>query len=368
MTTLSPAELEARLRLHSLPGLGPRRWQRLWSAFGNACAALSAPSSAWRTLGIPADCVAQRRSTDIRQRVDATLAWLEQPQHHAIFSDQPEYPALLLEIPDPPPVLFARGNISRLEQPQIAIIGSRNASVHGTDNAQRFARCLAGGGFGITSGLALGIDTAAHQGALEAAGYTVAVMGTGMQRIYPARNQALAERIVHADGVLLSELPLDAPPHASHFPRRNRIISGLSLGVLVVEAGVASGSLITARLALEQNREVFAIPGSIHHPGARGCHQLIRQGAQLVESADDILQTLHGWQQIHLPVESPNVHTTNPEPTSPLLHTIRSGPLSAEQLAAHLQSPLPEVLAQLTEYEIMGQVVCENGYWRVRQA
>ena len=368
MTTLPPAELEARLRLHSLPGLGPRRWQRLWSAFGNACAALSAPANAWRALGIPADCAEHRRTADIRQRVDSTLAWLEHPQHHVIFSDQPEYPALLLEIPDPPPVLFAHGNILRLEQPQLAIIGSRNASVHGTDNAQRFARCLAAGGFGITSGLALGIDTAAHQGTLDANGYTVAVMGTGMQRVYPARNRALAEQIVQKGGVLLSELPLDAPPHASHFPRRNRIISGLSLGVLVVEAGVASGSLITARLALEQNREVFAIPGSIHHPGARGCHQLIRQGAQLVESADDILQALQGWQQIALPHETPSVLEPVPAPTSSLLQLLSAGSLSAEQLAAHLQTPLPEVLAQLTEYEIMGQVVCENGYWRARQA
>lgn len=356
--TLSPAELEARLRLHALPQLGPMRFRRLLEAFTSASAALSAPAAAWRALGLPACCAEARRTPEVREQASAALAWLQQPHRHLLMWDSASYPALLAELDDAPPLLFVTGAAEILEQPQLAIVGSRHASRPGLDNAQAFARSLAQAGFVITSGLALGIDGAAHQGALEAAGKTVAVLGTGLQRVYPQRHQRLATSIIEQGGALVSELPLDCPPQASNFPRRNRIISGLSLGVLVVEASPASGSLITARLAAEQGREVYAIPGSIHHPGARGCHQLIRDGATLVESVEDILQGLRGWQR--QPVVS-----SKPAPvvSHPLLALLHAAPLSSEALASASGWALPQVLAALTELEIDGMVVNQGGRW-----
>ena len=364
MSAVTPAELEARLRLHCLPDIGPRRFQRLISAFGDAASALSAPAAAWRSLGLPASCAEARRTAPVRQRAAETLSWLEQPDQHVLMWDSPVYPALLAELTDAPPVLFVAGNVPILEQPQLAMVGSRRASRPGLDTAQSFARALASGGFTITSGLALGIDGAAHQGALDVAGKTVAVLGTGLLQIYPARHQGLAQRIVQSGGALVSELPLDSAAHASNFPRRNRIISGLSLGVLVVEASPASGSLITARLAAEQGREVYAIPGSIHHPGARGCHQLIRDGATLVESVNHILEALRGWQ--HISVTEEQVQRT--QPVSRLLKLLRASPLAAESLAAALGWPLGQTLAALTELELSGHACCEAGLWVYRQA
>lgn len=363
MPLVSPAELEARLRLHLLPDLGPRRLRRLLSAFPDACSALSAPAGAWRALGLPASCAEPRRSAEIRERARAALAWLEQPQQQLVAWDDPCYPALLAELADAPPLLFVAGDPGLLESPQLAMVGSRRASRHGLDNAAAFARSLAGAGFTVTSGLALGIDGAAHQGALDVGGRTIAVLGTGLQRLYPQRHARLAEAIVAGGGALVSELPLDCAPQASNFPRRNRIISGLSLGVLVVEASPSSGSLITARLAAEQGREVYAIPGSIHHPGARGCHQLIRDGATLVESVQDVLQGLRGWQQ----VSAPSVTDGGAGSSHPLLQQLLAGAMSSEELALALGLPLGEVLAQLTELEIDDRVVSENGLWSARR-
>lgn len=354
--SLSPAELEARLRLHCMPQLGPRRFLRLIAAFGAASAALSAPAAAWRALGLPAECAEARRSSEVRQRAAASLAWLDEPGQQLLMWDAADYPALLAELPDPPPLLFVAGAIGLLESPQLAIVGSRRASAPGLDTARQFARSLAAGGFTVTSGLALGIDGAAHQGALDVAGQTLAVLGTGLQCLYPRRHLGLAERIVAGGGALVSELPLDCPPQPGNFPRRNRIISGLSLGVLVVEASPSSGSLITARLAAEQGREVYAIPGSIHHPGARGCHQLIRDGATLVETVDDILSGLRGW---HGPLMQPAGETAQ----DPLLALLHAAPLTTEALCAASGRPLPEVLASLTELELQGRVSCEAGIW-----
>ncbi|MDH0496974.1 DNA-processing protein DprA [Stutzerimonas stutzeri] len=362
MPAISPAELEARLRLHLLPELGPRRLQRLLSAFPDAASALSAPASAWRSLGLPVSCAEPRRSSEIRERASAALAWLQAPGRHVICWDDPAYPALLAELPDAPPLLFVAGDPTLLERPQLAVVGSRRASRNGLDNARAFSRSLAGAGFVITSGLALGIDGAAHQGALDANGKTVAVLGTGIERLYPQRHLGLAKEIVEHGGALVSELPLDCPPQASNFPRRNRIISGLSLGVLVVEASPSSGSLITARLAAEQGREVYAIPGSIHHPGARGCHQLIRQGAALVESVEDVLQALRGWQRL---APLADEASKPPQTDHPLLRELLAASRSSEALAAALDQPLGQVLAQLTELEIEGQVSCDNGLWSV---
>lgn len=244
-----------------------------------------------------------------------------------------------------------------LERPQLALVGSRQASAQGLDNARRFAHSLAAAGFCITSGLALGIDGAAHQGALEAGGGTVAVLGTGLRQLYPRRHLGLAQRLLAEGGVLVSELPLDCTPQAGNFPRRNRIISGLSLGTLVVEASPSSGSLITARLAAEQGREVFALPGSIHHPGARGCHQLIREGAQLVEGVEHILEALQGWRSL-----AP-LATTAAVEEHPLLRQLAAGPLNSEELARLCELSLPEVLVQLTELELEGRIVAQQGSW-----
>lgn len=358
MPQLSPSELEARLRLHSLPELGPRRFRRLLDAFGSASAALSAPAAAWRSLGLPAVCAEPRRSSEIREQAASTLRWLEQPVHSLLMFDDPAYPALLAELVDAPPVLFVAGAPALLERPQLAVVGSRRASRPGLDSAYTFSRSLAGGGFVITSGLALGIDGAAHQAALDANGSTVAVLGTGLRHVYPRRHEGLAARIIDQGGALVSELPLDSPAQASNFPRRNRIISGLSLGVLVVEASPSSGSLITARLAAEQGREVFAIPGSIHHPGARGCHQLLREGATLVEDVEDILQALRGWQRI-----SPPETNCAGESDHPLLEQLRAAPQTSEGLALACGLELGETLAALTELELEGLVACESGRW-----
>ncbi|MHA6491774.1 DNA-processing protein DprA [Pseudomonas borbori] len=359
--SVSPAEIEARLRLHCLPELGPRRLRKLLSAFDTASAALSAPASAWRALGLPAVCAEPRRSAEIRERASAALAWLGEPRHHLLMWDDPTYPALLAELADAPPLLFVAGDPGLLEQPQLAMVGSRRASRPGLDTAHSFARSLAAGGFVITSGLALGIDGAAHQGALDVAGKTIAVLGTGLQCLYPARHKQLAADIVAQGGALVSELPLDSPPQASNFPRRNRIISGLSLGVLVVEASPSSGSLITARLAAEQGREVYAIPGSIHHPGARGCHQLIRDGAILVESIEHILEGLRGWQ-----AQAPEAPVGPQHAAHPLLDLLHAAPHNSEALAAASGWPLPQVLAALTDLELEGRVVCEAGRWLAR--
>jgi len=357
--SVSPAELEARLRLHHLPEVGPKRFMTLMEAFGSASKAISAPASAWRALGLPAICGEARRHPEVRDGAAYALAWLEREGQHLLMWDQSEYPALLGEISDAPPLLFVAGDPMILEKPQLAMVGSRRASRPGMDTAAAFSRSLASAGFVITSGLALGIDAAAHQAVLDVGGQTVGVLGTGLENFYPQRNRRLAEAMIDQGSAVVSEFPLDAPPHASHFPRRNRIISGLSLGVLVVEASVASGSLITARLAAEQGREVYAIPGSIHHPGARGCHQLIRDGAALVETVEDILGALRGWQ--HIPLTPAPVRATHP-----LLRLLHAAPQSSEALAEASGWSLPKVLAALTELEMEGRAICDNGRWFAR--
>lgn len=361
----SPAEIEARLRLLCLPQLGPRRQRRLLEAFGSASAALSAPAPAWQSLGIPSVAAQARRSDQVRGQVLAAQRWLEGVHNHLLLWQDADYPALLAEVVDAPSALFVQGELSALALPQLAIVGSRRASVSGLDTAHAFAQSLAGAGFAITSGLALGIDGAAHQGALAADGRTLAVLGTGLDCLYPRRHSALAARIVELQGALLSELLPQTPPLAQNFPRRNRLISGLSLGVLVVEASPQSGSLITTRLAAEQGREVFAIPGSIHHPGARGCHQLLREGANLVESVGDILQQLRGWQ--NLPPESSAVAPPVAEQQQhPVLALLSAAPASAEQIAHHLGWPLPQVLVALSEFEIEQKINAEQGVWMLR--
>jgi DNA processing protein len=353
-----PAELEARLRLHRLPEVGLRRFQTLIEAFGSASSALSAPATAWRTLGLPAAACEARRSPEVRDGASAAMAWLERPGQHLLMWDQPGYPPLLGEIDDAPPLLFVAGNPALLERPQLAIVGSRRATPPALDNAAMFSRYLAKAGFTITSGLAVGVDGAAHRAALEAGGSTIGVLGTGLEKLYPQRHQSLAQVMIERGSAVVSEFPLDAGPLPANFPRRNRIISGLSLGVLVVEASLASGSLISARLAAEQGREVYALPGSIHHPGAKGCHQLIRDGALLVESVEQILDSLRGWQNLPpAPVD---------KPAHPLLALLHAQPQTSEGLARSSGQPMAQVLASLTELELEGRVSNEAGRWFAR--
>lgn len=353
-----PAELEARLRLHRLPDVGMRRFLTLIEAFGSASSALSAPATAWRTLGLTAAACEARRSPQVRDGASAAMAWLERPDQHLLMWDQPGYPSLLGEIDDAPPLLFVTGNVEILERPQLAVVGSRRASPPALDNAAAFSRCLARAGFTITSGLALGVDGAAHRAALDAQGSTIGVLGTGLEKLYPQRHKALAQEMIERGSAVVSEFPLDAGPLPGNFPRRNRIISGLSLGVLVVEAGTASGSLISARLAAEQGREVYAIPGSIHHPGAKGCHQLIRDGALLVESVEQILGSLRGWQNLPPVAVDKAAH--------PLLALLHAAPQTSEGLARSSGQALAQVLASLTELELEGRVSNQAGRWFAR--
>ncbi len=279
------------LTLWRVPGIGPANFAALSERFGDPGAALAAGERALVETGIGAPLARAIAQADPRL-ADPDLAWLEAADdHHILTWADPGYPPQLREAAAPPPVLFVVGDPEWLLVPQLAIVGSRSPTPAGLTSATEFARELAAAGLTITSGLALGIDAAAHRGALEAGGATVAVTATGPDRVYPARHRELAHAIA-AQGALVTEFPVGTGPRRGHFPRRNRLIGALSLGTLVVEAGRRSGALITARLAAEQGREVFAIPGSIHNPMARGCHRLIRQGAKLVETAADVLEEL----------------------------------------------------------------------------
>jgi DNA processing protein len=283
-------ELEAWLILMRAPGIHAGSLRKLLEHVSSVSELTHAAPETLRAGGANNSVVDWLQSPDAAS-ITADLRWLEQPTHHFLPIDSPRYPTLLADLPDAPVGLFVRGDLDALNLPQLAIVGSRNPSAAGDDNARQFAAHLAQSGLIITSGLAIGIDAAAHRGALQAGGRTIAVCGTGLDIDYPRANAGLAAEIA-SNGALVSEFPLGTPATKSNFPRRNRIISGLALGTLVVEAAVQSGSLITARLAADQGREVFAIPGSIHNPMARGCHRLIRQGATLVETADDIFVEL----------------------------------------------------------------------------
>lgn len=283
--------LRAWLTLLRAPSLGDRGIVDLIGEFDGAEGILSAAPRRLAEAGLKPAALEWLQNPD-QSLIQTDLAWLAADDHHLVPITGDLYPPLLKRIPDPPAALFVNGNPDALLQPQLAVVGSRAATVSGLENARDFAATLARGGLAITSGLAAGIDAAAHEACLDAGGTTVAVLGTGPDRVYPARHKSLARRIKAGGGALVSGFPPGAEARPGHFPARNRVISGLSLGTLVVEAGLKSGSLITARLAAEQGREVFALPGSIHNPVARGCHRLIRQGAKLVETAAEIAEEL----------------------------------------------------------------------------
>lgn len=294
--------------------------------------------------------------------IEQTMAWLAEPGHELVAWDDPDYPQALLELGFAPPVLYFVGQREFLNRPALAIVGSRNATAQGRDNAHAFAQALSEAGITIVSGLAVGIDAAAHRGGLAGPGSTLAVVGTGPDRVYPARHRELAHAIV-AQGGMLSEFAPGTPPTAWNFPRRNRLISGLARGVLVVEAALSSGSLITARYAGEQGREVFAIPGSIHSPLSKGCHKLIREGAKLVETAQDILVELG----LATPAED-GAGAAPPVVEGLLLSALGDDPLGLDALIERTGMAADAVLAELTELEIAGVVApVAGGRWQRRR-
>ncbi len=370
----TPAEsLNYWLALLHCPGIGTKRYADLLQRYGDPVTVFNyGVKELGSSSGLPKETVAWLRNPDWSV-IEKDLAWLtSSDSHHIITLADPIYPPLLREIDDPPPLLFVNGDPNSLKTPQLGIVGSRNPSPGGQENARNFAKSLAQAGLTITSGLALGIDAAAHQGALLGHGVTIAVTGTGLDRVYPARHRNLAHQIAAA-GALISEFPIGTPPLADHFPRRNRIISGLSLGTLVVEAAPLSGSLITARLAAEQGREVFAIPGSIHNPLARGCHALIRQGAKLVETVEDIIEELGPLAKLNYSLNHDVEHSTGhdtPDLDSQqlkLLENMGYDPVSVDTLVGHANLTTEQVSAILLVLELQGVVSSAAGglYTRV---
>jgi len=370
----------ARALLILVRAVGPSASLRaLLDRHGDPDAGLAAGPAGWRDAGIPPSCWPLLTRPDPALLAD-DLAWLATPGHHLIGWHQADYPSLLRQAASPPPALYVAGDPDLLWHPQIAIVGSRKPTAGGRDHARRFATAFAGHGLVVTSGLAEGIDTAAHLGAL-AAGRTIAVVGTGPDLAYPASNQALLAR-VREGGAVVSEHPPGTLPKATHFPSRNRIIAGLSLGTLVVEAARRSGALITARLAADAGRDVFALPGSIDNPMARGCHRLIRQGAALVEEADEVLATLGPVaadlaDALRARLDLPGQPLT--PPGAPDGRTPRAGgaesrlwqalghdPATTDQLAARTGLTVANLSAMLLAMELDGQVTAEHGRYARR--
>lgn len=357
--TLSNDALAAWLRLSLQPGIGAIHAYRLLQSFNDPCALYQASYATLRTIlsaPLAAQLVAPLSQTDA-QYIERALRWASEPGQTLVTPAHPLYPERLRQMPDAPLVLYARGALRRFEQDALALVGARNATADGLDHAHAFALYLAQQGFTIISGLAHGIDAAAHRGALEAGpecGGTIAVLGTGADIIYPASNRALVEQILSADGLILSEFELGRPALAAHFPKRNRIVAGLSLGVVVVEAALKSGSLITARLAVDMGREVFAIPGSIHSPLARGPHALIKQGAKLVESGADILAELRpgvGRLAAHAS-HAPRAQA----PSSPTWHAIGYDPITEDQLQRRTGLAPAQLQVELFTLELEGHI------------
>ncbi|MCK9380632.1 MAG: DNA-processing protein DprA [Sulfuritalea sp.] len=347
-------ELASWLRLTLIPGVGGEARRALLKAFGLPQAIFEAGPRALSAIVDPA--LAERLLRhECSAEIDAALDWAAQPGNRLLTLADADYPQSLLSSDDPPVLLYAKGDTGILNRPMLAVVGSRNATAQGVRDAEAFATALGNAGLTIVSGLALGIDAAAHRGALATAAGTVAVIGTGADRLYPARNEALA-RAIAEKGVVLSEFALGTPALGSNFPRRNRIIAGLGLGCLVVEAALRSGSLITARLAGETGREVFAIPGSIHSPLSRGCHQLIRQGAKLVESAQDILEELR-WETSHYAAVSPDQVSGTPNGSEEqVLASLGDAPCAIDTLSARSGLTPANLLAMLLPMELAGRV------------
>jgi len=347
--------------LSLIQGIGSVTLCQLLSKFGSPDAIFSASKSQLKEVVVDVIASAIHQGPNHAP----TLTWLANPQNHLITLADEIYPKILLEISNPPAVLYAKGNLDCLLKPCLAIVGSRNATPQGEKNAENFAENLSLNGLCVVSGMALGIDGAAHRGALKASGATIAVVGTGLDIVYPAKHRNLAHQIA-THGLMLSEFPLGTPSKPQNFPRRNRIISGLSLGCLVIEANLDSGSLITARLAAEQGREVFAIPGSIHSPVAKGCHQLIKQGAKLVESTEDIMSELQALLPLRTLVNTspdgslPKRANADPEANT-VLDSMGFDPVHFDTLLSLTGLTVSALSTMLTLLELDGKVSPLNG-------
>ncbi len=356
--------LASWLQLTLTPGLGAGALHQLLREFGPPENVIAAGRAALVRI-VPPGALDALYSENVARGVQQALQWATAPGCSVVTLADPTYPKLLLEIGQPPPLLYCLGRTELLNRPSLAVVGSRNATAQGARDAESFARALSDAGFTIVSGLALGIDAAAHRGGVAGHGSTIAVLGTGIDLVYPPRNAALA-REIGARGLLVSEFPLGTPSVRQNFPRRNRVISGLSLGCLVIEAAHSSGSLITARAAAEQGREVFAVPGSIHSPLSKGCHDLIKSGAKLVESAMDILSELPP----HLRTDASSARsepaadsgvTGTPLPDSPVLPHMGFEPVGIDSLCVRAGLPAERVAAELLRLELDGRVASLPG-------
>ena len=356
--------LASWLQLTLTPGLGSATLRKLLSQFGLPEKVIAA-NRADLARHASAEALRALHSEAVADAVARTLAWLEQPGNAVVTLADATYPKLLLEITDPPAVLYCRGRTELLNHSALAVVGSRNATAQGNSNAEQFARSFSNAGLTIVSGLAQGIDAAAHRGGLSGPGSTVAVLGTGVDLIYPQANAALGAQIA-ADGLLLSEFPLGTKALAHNFPRRNRLISGLAQGCLVVEAALASGSLITARAAAEQGREVFAVPGSIHSPLSKGCHALIKSGAKLAESAEDVLSELSAFRRSGFASSAGTTSAAGGSGSTgsaeePLLACMGFDPADVDSLCTRAGLPAERVSAELLRLELEGRVTVLPG-------
>ncbi|OGT17330.1 MAG: DNA protecting protein DprA [Gallionellales bacterium RIFCSPHIGHO2_02_FULL_57_16] len=345
--------LHAWLALSLTKGLGGEGARRLLMEFGSPEAVFAASIGSLKSV-VKADVAAEISKGIKKEDIAPALSWLEDGNNHIVTLADNDYPQSLLNIPDPPLLLYVKGRLDLLNRPALAIVGSRNATPQGIGNAEAFAKSLSDTGLSIISGMAHGIDAAAHRGALRGQGGSIAVVGTGLDKVYPAANRDLAHLLAQ-QGALVSEFPLGTPPLPANFPRRNRIISGMSAGCLVVEASLQSGSLITARLAIEQGRDVFAVPGSIHAPQSKGCHALLKQGAKLVESAQDILEELGGL--LVTPASTPAVETLEIQGScGSLLDHIGFDPVDVDTLKTRSGLTIAELSAMLLTLELNGLI------------
>lgn len=354
-------EVSAWLRLLETPLVGREAARKLLAEFGSPDAALGASVAARRQV-VPAEAAKSLDTVPehLATLVETTWQWLHGAadgsagQRQLLTPGDAHYPQLLLQTVDPPLLLYAQGDVSLLNAPSIGVVGSRHPTPQGKENARAFAAELSQAGWTVVSGLAAGIDGAAHEGALAGQGRTVAVVGTGLDRVYPRRHLELAHKIAQY-GTIISEYSIGTPPLPPHFPQRNRIIAGITRGTLVIEAALQSGSLITARLAIEAGREVFAIPGSIHSPQSRGCHALLKQGAKLVESAAEVIEEFPGQTRL-LPRNTTAPQNSEPPTEDPLLDAMGYDPVSLDSLTARTGWSAPALNARLLELEMAGDV------------
>jgi len=367
-----PEILDSWVSLWRVPGVGSITFKKLLDAFDAPANVFAATASALKQAGFSEKLIESIKDNESSDIAQPDLNWINAADNHFLITIEcPEYPSLLKQINNPPPLLYVHGKLSILNDPQLAIIGSRNPTPGGGSNTYEFSKFLGASGLCITSGLALGVDGAAHRGALDVKSPTIAVIATGIDRVYPAKHRDLAHRIVE-NGAIISEFPVGTQPKSENFPRRNRIISGISHGTLVIEAAKKSGSLITARLASEQNREVFAIPGSIHNPLAKGCHQLIKDGAKLVETAQDILEemsTVIDINTLHEKSELPTKELEQEEITQldmpgehhDLLDKMGYDPISIDELVVRTKQSPESIAAMLLILELQNKVATNGG-------